>query len=374
MKKLRGWMLAVGAVVLMATGLCVVSVNELARNENVASEVEENNDFTMEVHFIDVGQGDATLIESDGHYMLIDAGNNDKGTALQLYLQKQGVKKLDYLVLTHSDADHIGGADVIVTKFDVDNVFLGDFEKENKTYEDLIAALVYKDLTYSTPMVGSEYMLGNATFTIAAPNRTYEDANNSSIALVLTDGDNTFLFTGDCEEEAENDILASGVNIDCDVYKIGHHGSRTSSGKTFLEAVTPAYGVISCGVGNDYGHPHADPLNNLRSMGVQIFRTDEQGSIIAYSDGSEITWNCAPSDSWKVGEPAGNANTANSNMESGTENDLLQGDYVIANKKSGVFHKPTCNGLPKERNRLIFNSREEAIAAGYDNPCDYCEP
>ena len=369
MKRIRGWMLAVMAALLMAVGVYAVSDSEPTGGENEASSVEKNNDSTMEVHFIDVGQGDATLIESDGHYMLIDAGNNDKGTALQLYLQKQGVEKLDYLVLTHSDADHIGGADVIVTKYDVDNVFFGDFEKENKTYEDLMAALEYKNLTYSTPKVGSEYVLGNAAFTIVAPNRVYEDANNSSIALVLTDGDITFLFTGDCEAEAENDILANGLNIDCDVYKLGHHGSRTSSIKAFLEAVTPTYGVISCGEGNDYGHPHAEPLNNLRSMGVQIFRTDEQGSIIAYSDGSEITWNCAPSDSWQVGESA-----ENSNMAGGTKKDLSQGNYVIANKKTGVFHKPTCSGLPKEQNQLIFNSREDAIAAGYDNPCDYCEP
>ncbi len=369
MKKLRGWILAVVAAVLMMAGIYVVPASELTGGEKGASNIDKNDDAIMEVHFIDVGQGDATLIESDGHYMLIDAGNNDKGTALQLYLQKQGVEKLDYLVLTHSDADHIGGADVIVTKFDIDTVFFGDFEKDNKTYEELITALDSKDLPYSTPKVGSVYELGNAAFTIVAPNRTYEDANNSSIALVLADGDNTFLFTGDCEAEAENDILAKGLNIDCDVYKVGHHGSRTSSSKAFLEAVTPTYGVISCGEGNDYGHPHAEPLNNLRSMGVQIFRTDEQGSIIAYSDGSEITWNCAPSDSWQVGESAENAN-----MASGTEKDLSQGNYVIANKKSGVFHKPTCNGLPKEQNQLIFNSREDAIAAGYDNPCDYCEP
>lgn len=172
---------------------------------------------------------------------------NSKGTAVQNYLKKQGVKKLDYLILTHTDADHIGGADVIITKFDVDTLFIGDFKKENKTYAELINAINYKGLQYSTPAVGNEYTLGNAVFTILAPNTVYDDPNNSSIAILLRNGDNRFLFTGDCEEESET-------------------------------------------------------LNNLRSMGVKVFRTDEQGSIVAYSNGIEITWNCAPSDTWKAGE------------------------------------------------------------------------
>jgi competence protein ComEC len=270
--------------------------------EEAAVEPTETQAANMEVHYIDVGQGDATLIKADEQYMLIDAGDNEKGSTVQLYLQKQGVEKLDYLVLTHTDADHIGGADVIVTKFDIDTVFMGDFKKDNKTYEELVNALDYKGLTYTTPEVGNEYQLGKAFFTIVAPNKEYNDSNNNSIALLLENGDNTFLFTGDCEEEAEKDILTNGLSLACDVYKLGHHGSNTSSSKAFLNAVAPTYGVISCAEGNSYGYPHAEPMNHLRSMGVQMFRTDEQGSIIAYSDGTEITWNCAPSESWQVGE------------------------------------------------------------------------
>ncbi len=415
--------------------------NIVDTNQSTELLVKEIGQQEMEVHFIDVGQGDATLIKLDGHYMLIDAGGNDKGTLVQLYLQKQGVEKLDYLILTHTDADHIGGADVIVTKFDVETVLLGDFPKENETYEELLNALQYKRLKSITPEAGSEYQLGNASFLIVAPNRTYEDPNNSSIGLLLKNGENTFLFTGDCEKEAEEDILANGLNIDCDVYKLGHHGSSTSSSKTFLEAITPIYGVISCAEGNSYGHPHAEPLNNLRSMGVQIFRTDEQGSIIAYSDGTEITWNCAPSDTWQTGEIVENAlnsetapqtavavtdgeaaeesaaavtdsetaeeserkengaiTESSSTMENErkesaeskvreeatvAENDakeesptvqVQQNDYVIGNKNSKVFHRPSCSRLPKEKNRVIFNNRDEALATGYDNPCDYCNP
>ncbi|MBO4982139.1 MAG: MBL fold metallo-hydrolase [Lachnospiraceae bacterium] len=320
---------------------------------------------TMEVHFIDVGQGDATLVKSDGHYMLIDAGSNSQGTKLQLYLNKQGVDRLDYLILTHPDADHIGGADVIVTKYDIDTVFFGDFPKEDTSYRELMEALEYKSLSYMVPKVGNTYTLGSAEFTILAPNAVYDDANNSSIALLLKNGDHTFLFTGDCGVQAEADIMANGLNIDCDVYKLGHHGSRTSSSREFLEAVTPAYGVISCGE-NDYGHPHEEPLAYLEEMGGSLFRTDEQGSIVAYSDGKEISFSCGPGESRK-------AQTADADTEEGSQSAEEDG-YIIANKNSKVFHRSTCKSLPQEKNRVIFETREEAIAAGFDNPCDNCKP
>ena len=352
--------------------------------------VEEPTVSEMEVHFIDVGQGDAILVKADGHYMLIDAGDNDKGTTVQLYLQKQGVEKLDYLVLTHTDSDHIGGADVIITKFDVDTVFLGDFKKDNKTYEELMNALEYKVLKYSTPEVGSEYELGNATFTIVAPNNTYEDPNNSSIALVLANGDDTFLFTGDCEEEAESDILSNGLNIDCDVYKVGHHGSKMASSQDFLNAVTPIYGVISCAEGNSYGHPHAEPLNNLRSMGVQVFRTDEQGSVIAYSNGTDITWNCAPSDTWQVGEVAPTPTpeptaTPSPTVEptSEVQESTETGAYAV-NGNNGKIHivgacSATGDGENAMKHPVYFDTYEEAenhsiaIAPGQDKrQCGNC--
>lgn len=263
----------------------------------------DNEDTSeMQVHFIDVGQGDATLILCDGEAMLIDAGDNSKGTVVQNYLNKQGIKELKYLILTHTDADHIGGADVIVTKFDIDTVFMGDFPKDNKTYGELLGALDYRQLTWSTLNVGNAYRLGSAEFTIIAPNRTYSDPNNSSIGLLLENGNDSFLFTGDAEEEAEYDILANGLEIECDVFKAGHHGSRTANTEAFLEAASPEYVVISCEEGNSYGHPHAGPLNSFRSMGMKVYRTDEQGSIVAVSNGEKITWNCAPSESWQVGE------------------------------------------------------------------------
>lgn len=366
--------------------------------ESVKESTEESKEIAeMQVHFIDVGQGDATLITCDGEAMLIDAGDNTKGTKIQSYMSKQGVKNLKYLVLTHPDADHIGAADVIVTKFDIDNVFMSDYTKDNQTYRELIQALDNKNYKWSTPDVGSAYTLGSATFTIIAPNKQYSDPNNASIGLLLQNGDNKFLFTGDAEEEAETDIATNGISIDCDVYKAGHHGSSTASSKALLDAATPSFVVISCAENNSYGHPHAEPMNNFRSMGMKLFRTDEQGSIIATANGTEITWNCAPTESWKAGESTESSNkststkesTAVSEQEPTPEPETLveepvveepvaeqptQNEYVIGNKNTKAFHRPTCSRLPKPKNQVIFNSREEALAAGYDNPCDYCCP
>ena len=303
-QKKKQWLVTLLTFVCVLAALCVFNGNiiQLGKESVDDSVVSDGTSSGMEVHFIDVGQGDATLIKADGHAMLIDAGENNKGTAVQLYLQKQGVKQLDYLVLTHTDSDHIGGADVIISKFDIGQIFLSDFKKDNKTYRELMDSMNYKHMTFSTPEVGTEFTLGNATFTILAPNAAYEDPNISSIALIVDYGENSFLFSGDCEEEAERDILENGMNLDVDVYQVGHHGSRSSSTEDFLDAMSPEYAVISCEEKNSYGHPHAQTLNNLRARRIKVFRTDEQGSIIAVSDGKQIKWNCSPSDSWQSGD------------------------------------------------------------------------
>ncbi|MDD2972946.1 MAG: ComEC/Rec2 family competence protein [Lachnospiraceae bacterium] len=360
----------------------------------------------MQVHFMDVGHGDSTLITCGDHAMLIDTGDDSKGTTIQNYIQKRGIKKLDYLILTHPDKDHIGGAPVIITKFDIDQVFMSYYEKDSKTYKKVLEALDYRNLNYTTPEVGTVYTLGSAKFTVIAPNGGYDqygdDSNNSSIGFVLENGKNRFLFTGDAEEAAENDIVKNGIDIRADVYQVGHHGSKTSTTEALLESVQPSFAVISCGVNDDHGHPNAQTLNRLRGMGVQVYRTDEQGSIIATSDGEKITWNCAPSTTWKSGEGTKSSDVkTEAAKENGTVSDEkkdLQDEipdmedaevetqtqwddtdqevstgYVL-NTKSMKFHLPTCNKLPSQKNREDTDmSRDEIIAQGYE-PCKRCNP
>lgn len=244
----------------------------------------------LEVHFIDVGQSDATLIKNGDYAMLIDAGDNSMGTTVQNYLQKQGIERLEYLVLTHTDADHIGGADVVITKFDIGSVFMGDYPKDNATYRDVLEALEYKELTWTTPQVAETYALGDASFTVIAPNGEYDSPNNTSIGLILEKGNVRFAFTGDAETDAETDILHNGMDLSADVYKVGHHGSSSSSSEALLDAMMPDYAVISCGRDNSYGYPHREVRAALQERGIVVFRTDEQGSIVAVCDGEQILW------------------------------------------------------------------------------------
>lgn len=337
----------------------------------------------LTVHFMDVGQGDAILIACGGEYMLIDAGDNSKGTAVQNYLTKQGVKTLKYVVGTHPDADHIGGMDVVLYKFDCETVMMPDVASDTASYRDVLDTMKEKGYRSTLPKVGNTYTLGDARFVIAGPGKAYEDTNNHSIVIRMTHGENSFLLTGDMEEDAEADILQGRVSLQADVLKVGHHGSRSSSSEAFLEAVSPTYAVISCGEDNSYGHPHAQTLNALRRMGVQVFRTDEQGTVTASSDGSKITWNCAPSDTWKAGEGTQDQSTQNQSTQR-IDNpapaqtppvpDVPSTANYIGNRRNHKLHRSTCHSLPAEKNQVPFQTKEEAAAAGYDDPCGNCKP
>lgn len=366
-----------------------VSVNEkTSGTSNKAGE-------TLEVHFIDVGQGDATLIKQGSHAMLIDGGNNDKGTTVQSYLQYQEVEELDYVIGTHPDSDHVGGLDVVMYKFPWNTVILPDLEKDTKTYQDVLKVIKDKGKSITYPQAGTTYTLGEAEFTVIAPvGDDYGDNwNDYSVGIILSFGDNRFVFTGDAEEAAEADMLEEGIDLSADVFKAAHHGSDTANTMAFLKEVQPASVVISCGEGNSYGHPRAGAMNNFRSIGADVYRTDEQGTIVAVSDGQKITWNCSPSESWKAGEPTGSQSTewevqesergqeqALEKSEEDTKNSensttAQSGDYVI-NTNTGKFHKPSCSsvGQMSEENKEYSSlSRQELMEKGYE-PCGRCKP
>lgn len=339
-----------------------------------------NGNSTLEIHFLDVGQGDSTLITCDGHSMLIDAGKNDQGTEIQSYLESRGITELDYAIGTHPDSDHIGGLDVILYKFGAKYVFMPDYAKDTKTYDDVVEVIKNRNLKRKQPKVGSVWQLGGAEFTVVAPNGTYgSQANDYSISILLTHGDNKFLFTGDAEEDSEADMLENGISLKADVYKAAHHGSKTASTEEFLDAVDPEYTVISVGEGNSYGHPHAEVLNRLRAMGVKVFRTDEQGTIVLKSDGKKITWNASPSDSWKAGEPGSASQAADPDKDAAGKtpsegNKTTKKTTYYINTGTGKFHKADCRYAPDpdaDNCETTTLTKSALKKKGY-SPCSYC--
>lgn len=246
---------------------------------------------TLEVHFIDVGQGDSILIRTETADMLIDAGPNAAAETVVDYLAAQGVETLDCVVGTHPHEDHIGGLDAVIRAFDVEQVLMPRVQADTRTFEDVLDAVAEKGLKITAAEAGQTYALGPARFTVLSPaeEKTYENTNDNSVVLRLEGGGNTFLFTGDAEKPVEEALLAQGVPLAADVLKVGHHGSSTSSSEAFLAAVHPEYAVIQLGAGNDYGHPHQETLAALGSVGAKVWRNDESGTIILRAADGAIT-------------------------------------------------------------------------------------
>jgi competence protein ComEC len=243
------------------------------------------------IHFIDVGQGASQLIISpNGKTILIDAGNNNKEKIVVAYLKKENVKKIDILIGTHPDADHIGGLDAVIDNFDIGKIYMPKVQANTETFKDVLTSIQNKKLKVNTAKSGLVLdWEANVKVEMIAPVGTYDDTNEMSAVIHLTYGSNTFLFTGDAETKSENDMLKSKVNLKSDVLMVGHHGSKSSTSDKFLDAVNPTYAVIQVGKDNNYGHPTAEVLKKLNDKKIKIYRNDQSGNIIFTSNGKDIT-------------------------------------------------------------------------------------
>lgn len=261
---------------------------------DTSKDVSQSAQTSFEVHYIDVGQGDCSLIVCDGYTMLIDAGENGHETKVLDYLRLNNVEKLDYIIASHQHTDHIGGLPEVLDEIGTDNIIMPRLTKEqtptNSTYKAFLTSVQNSGAKVIASEVGASYNLGSATFEILGPvSDDVEDINSMSVIVKLTYGENTFLFTGDAEKDEEREVIATGADLDCDVLKVGHHGSGTSSCTDWLDAVTPEICVIQVGADNDYGHPHENIVERLMNYADEIYRNDLCGDIVITSDGENLS-------------------------------------------------------------------------------------
>lgn len=355
---------------------------------------EQMPDGTLSVTFLDVGQGNAVLVEQGGAYMLIDGGNRDYSSFVVSYLKEQGVEELAYVIASHYDADHLNGVVGALHAFSCGQVLAPDYVTDTRVYESFERVIKEQDIALAYPAVGDTYTLGDASFTVVCP-KAYDpkEDNDNSVGIRLVYGDTSFLICGDAGKAEEQAMLDSGVTLESDVYLASHHGSEGSSSEAFMRAVSPSAVVISAGAGNSYGHPTRTVLDRVKACGAALYRTDLQGTITVTSDGTSLSWSVDATQDYRDGDEvaAGAADTTGTSGAADTAGSAAQassggetaaggtadvtGEYVL-NTNTKKFHRSSCSSVAQmsPENKAAFSgSREELIAAGYD-PCKRCNP
>ena len=278
----------VGLCYYVITDESTIEENKIQKREVEVQETVKETDSNLKVYFIDVGQGDCTLIEKDGQYALIDAGNNRDGKKLVEYFKSLGIEKFKYVIGTHPHEDHIGGMDNIIKNFNIEHYLMPDLITPTPTFEEVLTQLENKNIKYEVPEIDSTFKLKDAKFKVIFIDNDEEDMNNSSIVLKLTYKNISYLFMADAEKKVEYQIL--NKDIKSNVLRVGHHGTKYATTKEFLNAVNPEYSIISVGKNNDYGFPKEEVLNRIKNSGSRLFRTDTRGTIISTTDGANIAF------------------------------------------------------------------------------------
>lgn len=245
-------------------------------------------DASAEFHFIDVGQGDATLVLSDEVAVLVDCGTAGEADTVIDYVS-QYTDKIDLFVFSHAHDDHMGGAAEVINSVEVSEVLMTEYASDSAFFSRALDAIEENSVTVTEAVAGKTYTVGDVTIDVFSPITDYNDANNNSIVMRLEVDGASVMFTGDAESRAEADVIAKyGYKLDSDILKSGHHGSSTSNSEAFLSAVSPEYAVISCGEGNSYGHPHRETLELFSEENIVYYRTDKDGDIVLVCRDGEI--------------------------------------------------------------------------------------
>ena len=271
--------------------ILAVSSAYLNNNSNPQEDIAVFTEGSLELHFIDVGQGDSMLAKLPNNTtMLIDAGSNSKSGIVLQYLKDNEVQKIDMLIATHPHEDHIGSMDEVIYEFEIGDIYMPKVSATTKAFENLLTAIKDKNLKVNSAKGGMIlHDEDGLKIEFTAPNSdSYTNTNDYSAVTKITYGSTSFLLTGDAENRSENEMLERNYNLKSDVLKVGHHGSKTSSSLGFLKAVSPQIGIISSGRGNSDNHTAEETLENLENHGINIYRTDELGTIVVISDGTNI--------------------------------------------------------------------------------------
>ena len=247
----------------------------------------------LQIHFLDVGQGDCTIVLCDGESMVIDGGPASASSFVYSYIRNTlELQHIDYVVSTHPHLDHVYGLSSVLNAAPVDLVLTPVLEWDSKAFNSMVKYAEKQGAPLSVPQEGDTLRLGGATVTILHcwPEAIdYGRTNDSSIVVRIDYGQTSFIITGDAEDWSEYMMIDAGINLSADVLRVSHHGSNTGSTMEFLKAVQPKYAVISVGKDNGYGHPHTEVLERLDKIGTKVLRTDELGTIVFQSDGNILT-------------------------------------------------------------------------------------